>query len=159
MNYPYIHPKGKIDFVPASNEYMVMAKEFARQHSLDSTMPNASVLVTDSEAIAIAANGSDYHKNNECQRVALGIKTGQGYDLCEGCHPKNHSEQSAIRQAQDKGISTKNAVVYLWGHWWCCESCWEVMIAAGVKQVFLIENSRELFDRESKNNIIGRQFD
>jgi deoxycytidylate deaminase len=156
--YPYI-PEGRtIEYVPADNPYMQEAKVYAREHSLDKSMPNASLVVKDGLVIGRAANGSNYHDLNDCERVRLNIPTGQGYELCEGCSPKNHSESKAIANAQSQGADTRDADLYLWGHWWCCEPCWNSMSAAGIARVILLEGSEILFNKNSPNNIIGKQF-
>ena len=61
---------------------MQLAKKFSKENSLDKTMPTTNVLVRDGNAMG--ANGSDYHRNNICERVKQKIPTGQGYELCEG---------------------------------------------------------------------------
>jgi len=159
IQYPYIPHDRLIKYVPQDNPFILKAKEFAREHSLDMVMPGAAVVVRDGEVIGIGANGSDYHKSNECERVKRGSKSGEGYELCEGCHPKNHSEPSAIADAQSKGESTEGADLYLWGHWWCCEPCWNAMISAGIKDVYLMEDSEKFFDKNHPENIVGRQFE
>jgi deoxycytidylate deaminase len=156
--YPYMPAGRTIEYVPADNPYMQAAKEFAREGSLDDTMPNASVVVKDGEIIGQGANGSDYHKTHECERIKRGIPTGQGYELCEGCSPHNHSEQKAVANARERGADTSGADLYLWGHWWCCQPCWDVMTAAGIARVFLLEGSEKLFNKSDPDNIIGKQF-
>ena len=159
IKYPYL-PEGKeILYVPADNQYMVMAKEYARLNSLDKSMPNASIIVKDNKVIGRGANGSTYHDTHVCERVKQNIPTGQGYELCEGCHPKNHGEPKAVKNAQDLCNDTNGADLYMCGHWWCCESCWNAMIAAGIKNYYLLENSENFFNRESPDNVIGHQFD
>ena len=158
VKHPYI-PKGRrVFYVASDNEYMQFAKEYAREHSLDEVMPGAAVIVKNGEVIGSGANGSDYHKNNPCRRKELGCKTGEGYEFCEGCHPRNHSEPSAIRDAVDRGDSTLGADLYLWGHWWCCKPCWDAMEEAGIKDVYLLEDSEKLFNKEHPENIVGKQF-
>lgn len=157
IRYPYI-PEGRmILYVPEINIFMRRAKEFAKQYSKDTVMPGAAVIVRGSEILGIGANGSDYHKNNSCQRVIQKCKSGEGYDLCEGCHPKNHSEPSAIRNVKEQGRGTSGANLYLWGHWWCCKPCWEAMADAGIANVYLLEHSEVLFNKEHPDNIVGRQ--
>jgi deoxycytidylate deaminase len=157
--YPYL-PEGRtILYVPLSNLYMAEAKEFARLNSLDKSIQTGSIIVKDGKIIGRGANGSTYHEKNVCERVKLKIPTGQGYELCEGCHPKNHSEPKAVKNAKDLGYDTKGADLYLWGHWWFCEPCWNVIISAGIKNVYILENSENLFNRESPDNIIGKQFE
>jgi deoxycytidylate deaminase len=158
IKYPYL-PEGKeIKYVSKENPFMQMAKKFAFENSLDRVMPTSSVIVMGENVLGTGANGSDYHENNVCERVRQNIPTGQGYELCEGCHPKNHSESKAVSDAKSKGHDVVGADLYLWGHWWCCEPCWKSMIDAGIKNVFLLENSEVLFNKESPDNIVGNQF-
>ncbi|RJQ33960.1 hypothetical protein C4568_03440 [Candidatus Parcubacteria bacterium] len=156
--YPYLPEGHEIKYVPADNPFMLEAKNYSREHSLDSTVPTGSVVVKNGEIIGRGANGSDYHKTHECERVKRGIPTGQGYELCEGCHPKNHSEPRAIADAKKKGHDTKGADLYLWGHWWACEPCWNAIIEGGIANVYLMEKSQELYNKEHPDNVIGRQF-
>jgi deoxycytidylate deaminase len=157
--YPYLPGGREILYVPVDNQYILVAKVHAKEHSLDKVMPGAAVIVRNGVVIGMGANGSEYHQTNECERVKQGMPSGQGYELCEGCHPKNHSEPSAIRDAQEKGHSIEGADLYLWGHWWCCEPCWFAMIAAGIKNVYLLEGSEILFDKNHPDNIVGKQFE
>ena len=159
ISYPYI-PEGRdILYVEASNLYMAVARAFAKQNSLDAVMPGAAVVVKNNIVIGVGASGSDYHKTHTCKRVVLGCKSGEGYELCEGCHPKNHSEPSAIKDALARGNDTRGANLYLWGHWWCCKPCWDAMTEAGINTVFLLKNSEVLFNKENPDNIVGKQFE
>ena len=98
---PYI-PEGRtILYMPISNQFMAEAKEYARVNSLDKEMPNTSVIVKDGVIIGRGANGSTYHQTHICERVKRNIPTGEGYELCEGCHPKNHGESRAIKNAKE----------------------------------------------------------
>jgi dCMP deaminase len=155
IQYPYI-PKGRsISYVPASNKFM-QAAEQAAEKSLDYNVPTGSVIVKDLRVIGAGANGSVYHDTHPCVRVQLGIPTGQGYELCEGCHPKNHSEPRAISNAVSKGLDTKGADLYLWGHWWCCEPCWNAITAAGITNVYLMTGSEHLFNKSDPKNILKK---
>lgn len=156
---PYIPLGRTILYVPPSNKYIQEAKEYARINSLDKEMPNTSIIVKNGLVIGRGANGSTYHDIHGCERVRQNIPTGEGYELCEGCHPKNHGESRAIKNAKDEGQDIKGADLYLWGHWWCCEPCWNAMIAAGIKNVYLLENSEILFNKKDPNNIIRHQFE
>lgn len=156
VSYPYI-PKGRnIKYVPQDNEFMQAAKAYAQAHSLDDAVPTGSVVVKDGKIIGRGANGSNYHKTHPCRRVQLGIPTGQQYELCEGCHPKNHSEPRAVTDALAKNHDPQGADLYLWGHWWCCEPCWNAIHEAGIKDVYLVVNSEVLFNREHPNNILNK---
>lgn len=157
--YPYLPEGREIKYARSYNNYMVIAKLLAAANSLDKTMPGAAVVVRDGRIVGLGANGSEYHKTHQCQRVLLGCKSGEGYDLCEGCHPKNHSEAKAIASAKNQGFKTDGADLYLWGHWWCCKPCWNKMIEAGIDNVYLLSNSEVLFNKEHPENIVGRQFE
>lgn len=157
--YPFLPQDREINYVPVTNEFIQEAYRFAREYALDKTMPGAAVVVKDGVVIGRGANGSTYHADNVCERVVQGSKSGEGYDLCEGCHPKNHSEPSAIAQAKENDHDVSGADVYLWGHWWCCEPCWQTMIEHDIRDVYLVEGSEILFDKNHPDNIVGRQFD
>lgn len=160
VQYPYM-PAGKvIEYVPESDEFMHAAKTEALEHSLDKSLKTGAVVVMDGEIIGRGANGSKYHEENECERVRLGMPSGQGYELCEGCHPKNHAEPSAIENAKQdgNGEQLEGSSIYLWGHWWCCEPCWTAMIEAGVSHVYLLKGSEVFFDRENPNNILKTAY-
>jgi deoxycytidylate deaminase len=155
--YPYL-PEGRtIEYVPADNPFMQEAKTYAQENSIDDSVQTGSVIVKNDTVIGRGANGSEYHRTHGCERVKRGIPTGEGYELCEGCHPKNHSEPRAIADAQKDGHDTHGADLYLWGHWWCCEPCWRAIIAAGVAHVYLTEDSARLFNKQNPDNILKQQ--
>lgn len=157
--YPYIPDGWTIEYVHRSYPAMARARNFARTNSLDKTMPGAAVIVLDGVEQGIGANGSKYHEEHGCERVRLGCKSGQGYELCEGCSPKNHSEAKAIAAAKALGNNTLGATLYLWGHWWCCRDCWDAIITAGIARVVLMENSEVLFNKDNPGNVVGKQFE
>jgi deoxycytidylate deaminase len=156
--YPYL-PKGRtILYVPENNKYMVLAKEYAKKYRSNLAQPSAVVIVKNDEIIGIGSIGNNPAHIKGCVRVILNMPTGQGYELCEGCDPKFHSEPSAINDAKSKGNDTTDADLYMWGHWWCCEPCWNSMISAGIKNVYHLENSEVLFNKSNPDNIVGKQF-
>lgn len=158
--YPYLPESRKIKYVDSNNEFIVAARAFAKEASLDDKMPNASVIVYKGKIVGKGANGSNYHKEHGCERVRQNIPTGQGYELCEGCHPKNHSEPQAIAEAQTT-LNSQNlseADLYLWGHWWCCEPCWNAMNTAHLRDIYLLKDSEKLFNKDHADNVIDRQF-
>jgi len=157
--YPYLPEGCDIGYVDADNEYMQAARKVAQEQSLDKTMPTGSVIVRNGEIIGRGANGSSYHETNECERVKRNIPTGQGYDLCEGCSPKNHSEPKAIADALKHADNLTGAELYLWGHWWCCEPCWTAMQNAGIHIAHLLNKSEVLFNKDNPGNVVGRQFE
>ncbi len=156
--YPYLPEGRSLKYVGGNNYFIQLATLVAKIFSLDQTMPGGAIIVKEGVVIGVGANGSGYHKEYPCQRVMQGCKTGEGYELCEGCHPKNHNEPKAIADAVARGYDTVGADLYLWGHWWCCRWCWDAMIGAGIKDVYLLEGSEVLFNKNHPDNIIGRQF-
>lgn len=158
ITYPYLPPGRTIEYVHKSDRFMAYARLVALCDSMDHNMPGAAVIARGDDILGAGANGSDFHEKNECARVRLKCKTGEGYELCEGCHPNNHSEVRAIQNTAENAFDPKGADLYLWGHWWCCMWCWNAMMEAGINRVFLLQDSEILFNREHPNNAIGRQF-
>lgn len=166
--YPYL-PEGKtIKYVGGDNAFMRAAKEYAKEHSTDRQHPTGAVVVKDGEIIGRGANQvplkhpklKEFHKKGWCVRKILKVKSGEGYWMCPGCSsPSDHGEQQAVRDALKHEKGVEGADLYLWGHWWCCEPCWNAMIDGGIKDVYLIEGSERMFDKNHGENIIGRQFD
>ncbi|TSC84609.1 MAG: hypothetical protein G01um101417_140 [Parcubacteria group bacterium Gr01-1014_17] len=146
IQYPYL-PEGRtVEYVSADNQFMRAAHEYALAHSLDDFQKTGSVVVKNGRIIGQGANGNRYHQEHGCERVRQRIPTGERYDLCEGCNPKNHSEPKALEDAISHGEDTRGADLYLYGHWWCCKPCWDAMLAAGIKNVYLLEGSEKLFN-------------
>lgn len=160
VDYPYSPEDKKINYVEESNEFIQTAKKFAELNSKDKNLPTGSVVVFNGKVIGCGANGSDYHDKFDCERVKKRIPTGEGYELCEGCHPKNHSEPKAIKDARRKNpkANLKKSDLYLWGHWWACEPCWNAIKKAGIKDVYLVSESHKFFNKTHPGNVIGRQF-
>lgn len=157
--YPYL-PEGRTFlFAPGDNPFMQEAREYALEHSLDDAVKTGSIIVKNGLVIGRGANGSDYHKSHECERVKRGVETGEGYELCEGCHPNNHSEPRAIANAKENNEDTRGADLYLWGHWWICKPCWDAISEDGIANVYITEGSDRLFNRASPENILGHWND
>lgn len=156
---PYAPEKGIIQYVVANNPFMRAAQAYACKYSLDATMPTGSIIVLHNRIVGRGANGSDYHKSHECERVKRGSLTGQDYELCPGCHPHNHSEVRAIENALilTEPAELSEAILYLWGHWWCCKDCWDQLLAVDIKLAYLLEQSEVLFNKLASGNIVGKQ--
>lgn len=146
--YPYLPEGRKILYVPEEHEWMQAAKRAAETKSLDKQFPTGAVVVKDNAIIGEGANGSIIHEQMGCERKRLNIPTGQGYELCEGCQPDNHAETGAVRNAIEKELLGQDADLYLWGHWWCCEGCWNWMNTHGIRNVYLAENAQERFTKK-----------
>lgn len=144
IKYPYL-PEGRtIFYVGADNRYMQAAKELwdiggcAKQ-------PTAAVVVKNGQIIGRGTNAGI--RTLECAR--WGSPTGTNYGPCKDvCHQEGHAEAMAIKDAIKTGFNPQGADLYLYGHWWCCQGCWEAMISAGIKDVYLLEGSENLFNPE-----------
>lgn len=121
-----------------TTEYHSLAKEVANNETLDPQHPVGAVFEKDNQIIGKGANGSNYHSGHGCYRKDHGIPTGEQYELCEGCHPKHHAEAKAINDVigcfgEEKGRELLlGSTVHLYGHWYCCRPCVELMEAYGV---------------------------
>jgi deoxycytidylate deaminase len=157
IKYPYL-PEGRtILYVPESNKYMFSARGVALTESTDKKISTGVVIVEGGgEIVASAANQSalqnkfllETHKN-WCIRKLFKIPSGEKYWLCPGCAShQNHGEYRAVAALQRKfpQKTFTNLDLYLWGHWWCCKPCWDKMIEAGVKNVYLMEGVEKLFN-------------
>ena len=144
---PYLPSDREILFVPEGHPFLLEAKKAAETGSLDTRHPTGAVVVRGEKILGRGANGSAFHAQFGCARKLLHIATGTHYWLCPGCSPKNHAEQSAIDNAIKNGESCEGADLYLYGHWWCCESCWGKMIRYGIRNVYLVEGAEAKFGR------------
>mgnify|MGYP001597820658 FL=1 len=168
IEYPYLPEEGTILYAPEDDPNIIEAKKVAFKQATDRRYIAGAVVVLNGKIIGRGALRSriknekliQLHQDGWCIRRMLKIKSGQKYWLCPGCAaPRNHSEPTAIRDAKKNGCDTQGANLYLWGHWWFCKDCWDAMISAGIRDVYLMENSENLFNLDSSNNIIGKQFE
>lgn len=151
--YPYLPDGKEIKYVAAENSFMAVAMKVRNEQSTDSSVPTGAVVVKNNIIVGQGANQAalkskklfNLHKKF-CIRRMLKIRSGQKYWLCPGCaKPKDHAETRAIKDALKNNTDIIGADIYLYGHWWCCKSCWDKMIAAGVRDVYLVEGASEMF--------------
>ncbi|MFT5281173.1 MAG: deoxycytidylate deaminase [Flavobacteriaceae bacterium] len=150
--YPYLPSNRTIEYVSENNKFMILAKKVAEEQSTDTNHPTGAVIVLNGEVIGEGANQSalknDFFKRTHstwCLRKLFRIKSGLKYWLCPGCASlDSHAERQAIKNTTQL---VENADLYLWGHWWCCKTCWNAMISSNIKNVFLLENSKEIFHK------------
>ncbi len=158
IELPYL-PEGRtILYVPENNPYMLAAKEVAMNESTDRKTSTGVVVVNnEGNIVASAANKSalknkfllNTHKN-WCVRRICKIPSGQKYWMCPGCAaPKNHAESHTMRKAKKAGVDLTGSDVYLWGHWWACKDCWDSMIKAGIKNVYLMEGTENGYNNSN----------
>ncbi|MBI4133149.1 hypothetical protein HY478_00895 [Candidatus Uhrbacteria bacterium] len=148
-------PEGRtILYVAKDNPFMEAARRVCATRSTDRKHPTGAVIVRDHVIIGAAANQAGFrhpalvrfHETTLCLRRVFRVPSGTHYWLCPGCaRPQNHSEPLALKNARSHGHDTKDADLYLYGHWWCCEPCWRAITEAGVRNVYLVEGATELF--------------
>lgn len=152
--YPYLPEEGRIDYVGETDRFMSAAKQICQESSSDYFHPTGAVVVAAGEIIGRGANQARlhnprlarWHQNGFCLRRFLKIPSGKHYWICPACSPVySHAEQRAVRSALRGRQTLTEATLYLWGHWWCCKPCWDAMLAAGITQVYLLEESEALW--------------
>jgi deoxycytidylate deaminase len=127
--------------------YMQDALRLAIENKFEEMTVTASVVVKDGVAIGKGTNGDGWHqKHGRCERTGQ-ENIGKRYEDCPGCHPENHSERVAIREAKEAGHDMNGADLYMYGHWWSCEPCMRASRDAGIARIFLLADSKPLFDR------------
>ncbi len=131
------HKSNLLNYIYNNDEFLQKAKLVMDNESLDPGWPVGLVYVKNKKIISSGANGSTYHNDHICERKRLKIPTGQGYELCEGCHPKNHGETKGINKSIELNTydELKDSVAYMYGHWWACEPCTTNMLKAKVDTV------------------------
>jgi len=160
IKYPYVPKSKKFKFVKMDNIFMQKAFE-AVEILMPSSPPDnvgtpvGVACVIDDEVVATAVNGFVYHLEHGCERRRLNIPASTDYHLCKGCDYSFHAEPSVVRKLVKTGIDFAGADYYVWGHWWCCKPCWEVMLKHDVREVFLLEDSHKYFDYNQQGNKIG----
>ena len=151
VELPYLPLGWDVSYVSADNEFMLAAQKAADVLSTDVGHPTGAVVVKDGAIIGRGANRSLFHQKLGCVRKGLrklfSVPSGKMYWTCYGCSPRFHAEQSALRDAQKNGHEIKGADLYLWGHWWCCESCWDKILETGIENVYLLDGAKGLFLR------------
>jgi deoxycytidylate deaminase len=142
--YPYLPFGREILYVPKDNVCMFIAELLSASFGCVK-QPTGAVIVISDELLGGGSNAGK--KAEECPR--WGSPTGENYGPCKTvCGQESHAEIAALRDALGKNRSVGGADLYLYGHWWCCKDCWDKMIAAGIRRVYLLEKSWEIFNPE-----------
>lgn len=157
--FPYLPDNREIEFVGEDNKFMQVALT-EKGKSNDQLYPTGAVVVKNDKIVAEAHNRAGYtnkflikiHKEGFCFRRWLKIKTGEKYWVCPGCAThKNHAESSIVLRFEREGRLhlLQDTDLYLAGHWWCCKPCWDNMIRAGIKHVYIMKGAKEKFDKRT----------
>lgn len=151
IDYPYLPPNRGFKFVPLTDPHMIAAEVARRECAGDSLYPVGVVLVQDGQVLARAGNGFNRGSSTKhiCPRVVLECPSGTGYDLCTLHDSIGHAEPMLMQVALEQGINPAGCDVYMFGHWWCCEPCWNAMLDAGVRDVYVLDDAHERFSRDN----------
>lgn len=157
MEIAYYQDSKWYKFVPSDNQYMILAKNAALQHSLTSVFPIGIVAVKNGNILATAGNGNGYHEKNinseghikGCVRRFVSneqektggqkLLSGEGFELCTGCSVDSHAESNLLKSVPTKSV-LEDADVYMYGHFWCCEDCWKKLLDAKIQNVYIVED-------------------
>ncbi len=156
IKYPYMPEGRSILFVPEADVFMQEAYKW-RDKSNEKQYPTGAVAVKNGVVLGGASNMQGYthpvliewHKKWMCVRRWIKAKSGTMYWICPGCAKShNHAESGLVLKAEKAGKleSLKDADLYLAGHWWCCKPCWDNMIRAGIRNVYLVQGAKEKFE-------------
>ncbi len=165
VKYPYI-PEGKtILYVSSENNFMAQAREAARL-SNDQQQPTGAVIVYKDKIIGSDSNKSPLTSpfliklhQKYCIRHLLKIPSGEKYWVCPGCAGnESHAESRVCKKILRSGIPDRPLDLYLWGHWWCCNVCWDNMLKVPISNIYLLKDSEVLFNAKNSTNILGKQF-
>lgn len=140
---PYLPRNRKIIYITSGNKFMQEAT-LGLAKSGCAKQATSAVIVKDGKILGRGTNAGI--KVDICPRVERGYAPGVGYELCrEICKQKEHAEIMAIRNALKQVKSLKGASIYLGGHWWICEPCWDAIIQARISKVFLRKDCENLY--------------
>lgn len=147
QSYPYLPEGREIRYVSEDDPFIRQAKDLRETLAVQYPGIVATASVVVSEGVAIGRSTNNPVHKTFCPRTALMSPSGEGYEWCpKYCHADNHSEAGAIRQALNQSHqSVDGGSLYLYGHWWLCKPCWDKIIAAGIKDVFLVEDATRRF--------------
>ena len=152
--FPYLPDGREILFVSSENKWMKEAKKTTDTLSGCSWWPTGAVLVKNEKIIGAGANKGAWQPL--CPRVENNCPTGEGYHYCKDiCQQDGHAEVSTVNNALANDEDPKDADIYLFGHWWCCEPCWDHMIKHGIQNIYLLENSHLIFNRETRLKLMN----
>jgi deoxycytidylate deaminase len=144
INYPYKPAGWEYQYVPENDEFMSEAR-LIWQESGCVKRPTGAVVVKDGKVIGRGSNAGI--KVEYCRR--WGSPTGEDYEACRDiCRQIGHAEETAIQDAINNGFSPEGADLYFYGHWWVCENCWHTIMGAGIKNIYLLHLSWEVFNPE-----------
>ena len=119
--------------------YYIEKLSSLEQESLCCRRHVGAILVSENGLFYATATNNPFIDKTICQkqgclRKKLNIPSGQRTECCRCIH----SEANVIAQYAQKGISTKNAILYT--SLFPCSVCSKLIITAGIKQVVYLQD-------------------
>jgi deoxycytidylate deaminase len=145
VKFPYLPEGREILYVDINNPFMIAAKDLCK----------TSGCVKQSTGAVIVKNGQIIGRGTNAAKLVLecprwGSPTGENYGPCKDiCKQEGHAEAVAVKDMMAHQTDYQDADLYLYGHWWCCRNCWESIINGKIKNVYLLDNSFQLFNPEN----------
>ncbi|MFZ5391755.1 MAG: hypothetical protein ACOZAR_00995 [Patescibacteria group bacterium] len=146
-----INKKIKIEFVKLDNQYIQLAKKISQEKSGCSYWNTGAVITgfDKNGSERIISKGANEGKKCviPCPRFERSCASGTGYKLCKDiCYQDSHAEVNACNHLPQNHLNKySNIKLYLFGHYWCCQSCWQKMIQSEIYHVLLPENAQKIF--------------
>lgn len=149
-NYPYMPADRHLKYVPHDHDHMVSAMSARERKAGDSLYPVGIAIVRDGKVLLTAGNGFNRGAGavHVCPRIVLDVPSGTGYDLCTLHDAPGHAEAMAVKVAAEQGINIVGADAYMYGHWWACEPCWNALIKAGIRDLYVADDADDRFSRD-----------
>ena len=137
-------------------EFLDLARQVGRKSNCSSRQVGA-VIVSHGVVLVEGFNGVSSRFSDcivaGCKRCMTGGVTGVGYDNCICIH----AEQRAVATAAAKGTAVSGAVLYLTLR--PCLQCLLLVYAAGIKQVWYLQDWRYPDDREESYQTLAARFE
>ncbi len=149
-DYPYMPSDRHIKYVPHDHPLMNHASRAREVQAGDSLFPVGIAIVRDGMVLVTAGNGFNRGAGtlHVCPRIVLECPSGTGYDLCTLHDAPGHAEQMAVKTAVEQGVDIAGADAYMYGHWWACEPCWNALIQAGIRDLYVTDDADQRFHRD-----------
>lgn len=85
------------------------------------------------EGVVIRGENRIYSRVPVCPRKLTGQSGGKGYWMCRSiCRQPFHAETDALHKAKMLNIDTRDAIMYVKGHYRCCDNCIDAMKKANL---------------------------
>lgn len=123
---------------PDWNDYFLMLAFIVSRRSSCLRKKVGAVLVNDKDVISTGYNGAPTPQKNcleigKCYRDKHTIESGTQLERCRASG--SHAESNAIALAAKNGHSTRNAILYLYGHLAVCNMCRGIIANSHISKV------------------------